>query len=104
MKAAQQQQQPSEPFLDFLFGGVGSLEDAAGDLRTGPLAGEPGHQENENVLNTKQQPQVAFTSDKNGRTVAYRWLALAGRWVRISEDCGWLLVSTGDAREVAWSR
>lgn len=50
------------------------------------------------------QMQIAFTTDKNGRPIAYRWSPLSCRWMKIGIDAAKLRIASGMAREVAYSR
>jgi hypothetical protein len=50
----------------------------------------------------KKQTQIAFTADKNGRPVAYRWDLTCFRWFRIGYDEAKLRIALGTAREVRY--
>lgn len=55
----------------------------------------------------KAQRQVAFTTDKHGRPIAYRWCSFGMRWFRMSYAEAELQVSTEQARQVPyinWNR
>lgn len=45
--------------------------------------------------------QLAFTTDKHGRRLAFRWsIAAGGRWFRISLATAELMLATGTGRLV----
>jgi hypothetical protein len=49
--------------------------------------------------------QVAFTTDKHGRPLAYRWsVAAGGRWLRVGYDEAKLAIATGKARETRYAK
>jgi hypothetical protein len=49
------------------------------------------------------QVQIAFTTDKNRKPLAYRWSPLAARWIKIGIEDARLRISTSTAREVSYS-
>lgn len=49
----------------------------------------------------RMQTQVTFTTDKNGKPLAFRDCRLAGRYIRIGLDEAKLLVATGQAVQVS---
>ena len=52
---------------------------------------------------TKQQ-QIAFTADKHGKPIAYKWSPMAMRWIKTSYDEAKIKVATGAAVQVAYSK
>lgn len=46
--------------------------------------------------------QIAFTADKNGTPIAYRFCVRGFRWFRMSYDEAKIQVATGQARQVAF--
>lgn len=47
---------------------------------------------------------IAFTADKNGRPIAYRWCFPAMRWIRIGYDAAKLHIAAGEADEIRYVR
>jgi len=52
----------------------------------------------------KTPMQIAFTADKIGRPVAYRWCLIQHRWFRIGLDDAKIKIATGTAREVRYAK
>lgn len=44
--------------------------------------------------------QIAFTKDRNGKTIAHRWSTGARRWIRVGAENARVMISMGEAREV----
>ena len=53
---------------------------------------------------TKPHRQIAFTTIKGGRPVAYRWCSRGMRWFRMGMDEAKLQIATGAAVEVPYTR
>jgi hypothetical protein len=51
-----------------------------------------------------KQLNIAFTADKNGTPIAYKWSVGAMRWIKMSMDDAKLMVATGAARQVKYSK
>lgn len=51
-----------------------------------------------------KQQMIAFTADKNGKPIAYRDDRMAGRWVKVGYEHAKMLVATGAAREVQYTK
>lgn len=47
---------------------------------------------------------IAFTADKNGRPIAYRWSSASLRWIKTSYDTAKVLVGSGNADEIEYKR
>lgn len=47
---------------------------------------------------------IAFTADKNGKPVAYRWSAMAMRWIKMAHAEAKMLVSTEAADEIEYRK
>lgn len=55
----------------------------------------------------KSIKQIAFTTDKNGKPIAYRNSPIQMRWFRIGYEEAKLLIATGQAEQVKfikWGR
>lgn len=46
---------------------------------------------------------IAFTTDKNGKPLAYRWSSLQMRWFRMPYDKAKVLVATNSADETTYT-
>jgi hypothetical protein len=45
---------------------------------------------------------IAFTADKHGRPIAYRWSFPGMRWIRMGYDAAKLHVAAGEADEIRY--
>jgi hypothetical protein len=51
---------------------------------------------------TKRTRQIAFTANRKGQAIAYRWCTSCIRWFRIGYEEAKLAVATGEAIEVRY--
>jgi hypothetical protein len=51
---------------------------------------------------TKRIRQVAFTSNRKGQPIAYRWCTSCIRWFRVGYEEARFAVATGEAIEVRY--
>ena len=51
---------------------------------------------------TKRTRQIAFTANRKGQAIAYRWCPYGHRWFRTGYEAAKFAVATGEAIEVPY--